>query len=129
MARTALTPTKLTPEAQNAVVLASVGAAIDATDSHVVTPPAGVAPEELIVWVTHTTASEKTITIKKGDNPPAVGSSAGDLVLTFAAGNTTAVNGMAPLSSRFLQSDGTIEIDVAASTTGRIAVFYLPRSV
>lgn len=130
MARTALTVTTLTPEAVSAFVLASGGTAIDATNNHVITPAADCDPRELVLFITHTTASEKTVTVKAGDNPPAVRNGAGDLVATMAAGNSTATHAFVPLtSSRFLQEDGTINVDVAASTTGRIAVLRIPRTV
>lgn len=128
MPRTAIPVTELTAEAATNVVLASVGVALDPTNEHVITPPADCDPRELMLWVTHTTSSEKDVTVLAGVNPPAVRNGAGDLVEAFAAGNTTAVNKIIPLtSSRFLQADGTIHVDVEAATTGRIACLRLPR--
>jgi hypothetical protein len=125
MARTAVTPTALTKDTQNAVVLASAGVAIDATNSHVVTPPAGYSIDDLELWVYNTTASTKTATVVAGDNPPALGQSAGDLVISLTDGSTTPTMCRTPLSSgRFSQSDGTVNVDIAASMTGRIAVYY-----
>lgn len=130
MARTALAVTTLTAETVTSTTLAGVGTAIDATNNHVITPPADCDPRELFLFIVHTTASEKTVTVKAGDNPPAVRNGAGDLVATMAAGNSTATLAIVPLSpSRFTQDDGTINVDVAASTTGRIGVFRLVRSV
>lgn len=129
MARTAITITELTAESATAVVLASVGGALDPTNGHVITPTGDIDPRELFLWVTHTTASEKDVTVKAGDNPPAVRTGAGDLVEAFAAGDSTPVNKIIPLtSSRFTQDDGTIIIDVEAAMTGRIACFRAPRS-
>jgi hypothetical protein len=130
MARTALSITTLTSESADAFVLASAGTAIDATNNHSITPPADCDPRELVLFITHTTASEKTVTVKAGDNPPAVRAGLGDVTATLAAGNSTATHAIIPLTgSRFLQDDGTISVDVAASTTGRIAVLRVPRNV
>ena len=129
MARTAVTITSLTSEASNLLVLASAGVAIDPTNGHSITPPAGCDPRELVLFISHTTGSTKTVTVKAGTNPPATHKGAGDLTLSLADGSTTAVNTLVPLTgSRFLQSDGTINVDAAASTTGRIACFRIPRT-
>lgn len=125
MARVALTPVTLTA---NTVVADPAGTALDATDSHVFTAshPTG----EYLVRVTNTTASTKTVTLKAGDSPPADAAGQGDLVLSCTAGNVTPVtNWIGPFSSaRFLQSDGTVNLDVAASMTGTITVFRVPRT-
>lgn len=125
MARTAVTPTALTKDTQNAVVLASAGVAIDATNSHSITPPDGYSIDDLELWVYNTTASTKTATVKAGDNPPARSTDEGDLVISLTDGSTTATMCRTPLSGdRFSQSDGTVNVDIAASMTGRIAVYY-----
>lgn len=130
MPRVALTPVAVNPETRTAVVLASVGAAVNAGvgEGHSINPPNGVMPEELMLWVSHTTASSKNVTVKAGVNPPSESSVRGDLVTAFGAGDATTVNGLIPLSSRFLQADGNINVDVEAATTGRIAVLYVPRT-
>lgn len=129
MARTAITVTSLSPEAVNALVLASMGVAIDATNSHVVTLAAGVDPRDCFVFIYHTTGSTKVATLKAGDNPPAVRAGGGDLAASMTDGSTTPTLAIIPLSaSRFSQSDGTYEVDIAASMTGRIAVIRMPRS-
>lgn len=125
MARTAVTPTALSVNTQNAVVLASAGVAIDATNSHVITPPAGYSIDDLELWVYNTTASTKTATVKAGNLPPALSQGAGDLVASFTDGSTTPTMARIPLSSaRFTQADGTVYVDIAASMTGRIACYY-----
>lgn len=129
MARTAISTTSLTAETVNAVVLASMGVAIDATNSHSVTLAAGVDPRDCFIFVYHTTGSTKTATIKAGANPPAVRQGGGDLVGSFTDGSTTPTLAIIPLSSsRFAQTDGTYNIDIAASMTGRIACFKMPRN-
>lgn len=125
MARTALTA--LTSAADSGTTLTSVS--LDATNSHVFTPtqPLG----EYVLVVTNTTASTKTITIKAGDNPPADASGVGDLTVSFGAGDSTpVVKTIGPLSSaRFIQNDGTVNVDVAASMTGTITLLRVPRTV
>lgn len=129
MARTAVTITELTAEAVTAPTLAALGVAIDATNSHVVTPTGAIDPRELFLFVVNTTASSKTATLKAGDNPPAARQGGGDLVATMTDGSTTPTLAIIPLSSsRFMQSDGTFEIDIAASMTGRIGCFRLART-
>lgn len=129
MARTAITVTSLTAETVNAVVLASMGVAIDATNSHVITPGAGVDPRDCFIFIYHTTGSSKTATLNAGDNPPAMRQGGGNLVATMTDGSTTPTLAIIPLSSsRFMQSDGTFEVDIAASMTGRIACFRMPRT-
>lgn len=125
MARTAVTPTALTKDTQNAVVLASAGVAIDATNSHSITPPDGYSIDDLELWVYNTTATTKTATVKAGDNPPARSTDEGDLVASFTDGSTTPTIARIPLSGdRFSQSDGTVNVDIQASMTGRIAAYY-----
>lgn len=129
MARTAITITSLTAEAANDLVLASMGVALDPTNGHSITPGARVDPRDLFVFIYHTTGSAKTVTLNAGDNPPAMRQGGGNLAKSMADGSTTATLAIIPLSSsRFQQSDGTFEIDVAASATGRIACFQMPRT-
>lgn len=128
MARTAITITSLTAEAAADVVLSTAGVAIDATNSHVITP-GSADPRELLLVIYHTTASAKIATVKAGANPPAVRNGAGDLAKSMADGSSTPTIAFIPLSSsRFMQADGTIQVDIAASMTGRIAVFRMPRN-
>ena len=104
--------------------------AIDATNSHVITPPSGAMPEELLLFLVHTTGSSKAVTVKAGDAPAAAQRGLGDLTITMGDGSSTAVLSLTPLSSsRFIQDDGTINVDIASATTGRIACFYVPRTV
>jgi hypothetical protein len=124
MARTALTPVDV---ASNTSTADPAGTSLDATNSHVFTPTSPL--HEYFIRVTNTTASTKTLTVKAGDNPPADAAGQGDLVVSLTAGNvTTQVKWIGPLTSaRFIQNDGTVNLDVAASMTGTITVFRLPR--
>ena len=115
MARTALPVTT----AYNSGA-APTATAIDATNSHVIAASA-TPTEALLIAVNNTFAGTKAPTTNAGDSPPASAAGQGDLAITCA----TSTNGI-PIridSSRFLQADGTIEIDLAASMTGTIVVY------
>ena len=78
---------------------------------------AAAKPERTILRVTNTNGSDRVVTIKAGDNPPALAAGLGDLAVTVAA--TTGVQWLGPFESgRFLQADGSMEIDIAASMAG-----------
>jgi len=98
------------------------GTAIVAANTHVITP---TKPFSKLVLRIVNTGAEKVITIKAGDSPPADAAGLGDLATTFAIGSSTpVVKWFAGLeSARFSQDDGSIEITVAASTTGFITAF------
>jgi hypothetical protein len=129
MARTAVSVTAMTPNAVSAFIAGTTGTAIDATNHHSITPPAGCPIEELLVVITNTTASTKAATVKAGDSPPADAAGVGDLSVSLTDGSTTPQSALVSLgSARFAQSDGTVEIDIAAAMTGRIACFRIPRN-
>lgn len=122
MADTAITGTVL---ALNDATADPAGTAIVHANTHIITPTGP--SSKLAIRLTNTTASEKTMTIKAGDNPPADAAGQGDLVITFAAGDSTPVVKWVVIeSARFIQSNGTVQITVAASTTGFIAAVELP---
>jgi len=63
-------------------------------------------------------------TIVAGDNPPAGAAGQGNLTKSMAQNETWVLG---PLSSaRFLQSDGTLQIDLAASFAGEVTAYYIP---
>lgn len=82
--------------------------------------------EETVFRVTNTgTAGD--ITILAGDNPPALASGLGNLVFEVAA--TTGHAFFGPFESgRFMQSDGTVLIDVETGMVGTITAFRVPRT-
>ncbi|WP_156722658.1 hypothetical protein [Streptomyces apocyni] len=81
-------------------------------------------PEQTVLRVVNT-GVEQDITIKAGDNPPALAAGQGDLVVTVAA--TTGVQFIGPFESgRFLQSDGSMLIE-AETADGTITAFQIPR--
>lgn len=84
-------------------------------------------PELTLLRVANTNGSNRVVTIKAGDSPPALAQGLGDLAVTVAA--TTGVQWIGPFESgRFIQGDGTIEIDFAASFAGTITAFKVPRN-
>ena len=118
MADTAITLTTL---ALNASTAQPAGTAIVAANTHVITPTK--ASSKVIVRLNNTFAGSKDFTILAGDNPPADAAGQGDLVIAIAQDATVLV---VLESSRFWQSNGTIRINVAASTTGFISAIQLP---
>ncbi len=129
MARTNLPLTTLTP---NSAVLNNAGTAIDAANGMTIALPSNAIPaspdaEQLLLYVQNTFAGTKTVTVRAGtSNPPAFRGGLGD----FTSGNLTASTGTAYLgpfdSSRFIQSDGSISVDFAASMTGTIWAVIVP---
>lgn len=124
MARTALTPVDLT---SNSATADPAGTDLDATNHHVFTPTSPL--HEYVIRITNTASATKDHSIKAGDNPPADAAGQGDLTCSLTAGNvTTQVKWVGPLTSaRFIQNDGTVNIDVASGATGKITVFRIPR--
>lgn len=121
MARTAVTVTELTA---NAATSEPAGTAADPTNDHVIS---GVPCEELLIRLANTNGSDRVATIKAGDNPPALEAGLGDLSVTVPA--TTGVKWIGPLTSaRFVQDDGTVLIDLAASFAGTVTAYRIPRT-
>lgn len=88
---------------------------------------ASAEPERTLIRVTNTEGSTNVVTVRKGDNPPALAAGQGDLAVTVAA--TTGVQYIGPLESgKYLQNDGTLEVDFEAGMTGAIDVLLLPKS-
>lgn len=122
MARTAIPVTSLVGNAATADV---AGTAIDQANGQVITVPRGCSPEELVLVVTHTASGAKNVTINAGDFE-----GKGALVTSFAAGNVTpVVKYIVPGSARFLQADGTIELDYESGATGTVKALWLQRKV
>lgn len=101
------------------------GTAIDTGNTHIITPTGPL--EEMIILITNTEASTNVVTVKAGDNPPAMSAGQGDLVLTANAATTGHII-VPPLeSARFLQNDGTLHLTVEAGMTGFIQAIQLPQ--
>lgn len=134
MARTNLPLTTMTP---NSAVLNNAGTAIDATNGMNIQLPTTAVPaagnaDTLVLYVQNTTASTKTVTVRAGVGGGATPGAAfrsglGDLT----TGNLTASTGTAFIGpfdvSRFIQTDGSLNIDFATSMTGTIWAVLLPK--
>lgn len=122
MARTAVTYDSLVG---NGSLADPSGTALDATNGHTI---ASAEPERTVLRVVSTASGPAlTFTVAAGDNPPALAAGQGDLDVTVASGATVFVG---PLESgRFLQSDGTLSLDVETGLTGTVTAFEVPRSV
>jgi hypothetical protein len=113
------------------VVLSRTGAATNAgttadpTNDHVV-DLGGHPLEDFEFRFTNTNGTDRVATIVAGDSPPALSAGLGNLDITVPAtsGDMT-VAGLE--SARYLQSDGTVHIDLAASFAGAVRAFRFPR--
>lgn len=115
----------ITPLVQNTAVAKPAGTAIVAANNHVITPTKGT--RKLLLRLTNTTASTKVWTITAGDKPAAGSAGQGQLDISLTDGSTTPQETWVTIeSARFMKSNGTIVITVAASTTGNIAAFQMP---
>jgi hypothetical protein len=104
----------------------NAGTTADPTNDHIV-DLAGVPLDEIVFRFTNTNGTDRVATIVAGDSPPALSNGLGNLDITVPAtsGDMT-VAGLE--SARFLQSDGTIHIDLAASFAGAVRAFRVPRA-
>jgi hypothetical protein len=84
-------------------------------------------PERMLIRVTNTEGSTNVVTIRAGDNPPALAAGLGDITVTVAA--STGVQYLGPFESgRILQDNGDVNIDFETGMTGAIDVLLLPRA-
>lgn len=118
---------------RDAVTVTSLGSGVAATT------PAGTAinttngatiaaagdTQRLLLRITNTNGTNRVATVKAGANPPAVRSGLGDLAITVPA--TTGDVLVVVESARFLQADGSISVDFAASMAGVISAVRLPK--
>lgn len=124
MARVALTLTTLTKDAGTTN---PTGTTADPTNDHVLTLSGKECLEEIFIRFNNTNGTERVATIVAGDNPPASAAGLGNLDVTVPA--TTGSVLVGPLeSARFLQDDGTLQIDLAASFAGTVAAIRIPRT-
>lgn len=123
MARDAITITSL---GINAATANPAGLTIDSTvvTNDMVVNASGNT-RGLLLQITNTSGADKVVTVKAGDNPPAFRAGLGDLEITVPA---TSGNVWISLeSARFVQDDGTINIDLATGHTGVARAFRLPK--
>jgi hypothetical protein len=81
----------------------------------------------ILFRVTNTNGTDRTITIKAGDNPPAFRAGLGDLAMVIPATSGDVVFSVE--SARHLQDDGTILIDFETSMAGKLWAFSLPTGI
>lgn len=121
MARTAVHVTTLTP---NTFVADPTGTTCDATNDHSIDP--GGPSEEIIIRIKQTDASARVATLVAGANPPALEAGQGTVTKSMAQNEVWFIG---PITSgRFMQADGKIYVDLAASFAGTIEAFKIPRS-
>lgn len=100
--------------------------AVDPTNGHTVAG-AFAKNDELLIYVDHTTASTKTLTIKAGAQPPSARASLGDVVLSLLATTKYFVGPFE--AAQFAQADGSLSIDIQAAMTGNIYAVRVKRDV
>jgi hypothetical protein len=122
MARTVVTVTTLTA---NAGTTEPAGTTADPTNDHSIDP--GGPTDLLLIRLANTNGTDRVATVVAGDSPPALNTGQGDLAITVPA--TTGVKWVGPLeSARFIQSDGLIHVDLAASFAGTVTAYKVPRT-
>ncbi len=117
MAVTTITPTELAYDVQSADLPITAGEAIVAADTHSIAYPQ---EGKLIIVLNNTFAGAKNFTVKAGDF---FANGQGDLVIAMAQND---VRFLVLSSDRFKDSDGNVNIEVEAGTTGFIMAFYMP---
>lgn len=115
----------VTDLAANAGVAAPAGTAISPTNG------ANIANfgdgGRVVVRVTNTNGTDRTVTVKAGVNPPSVREGLGDLAVVVAA--TSGVKYLVLETARFQKADGSIDIDFEASMAGNISALRIPKAV
>lgn len=127
MARTALNPTRLTPNGATAQPAGTAGT----VDGHFISTDTRtgvrdtVRLDDVTLHVTVATA-ETDVTVKAGEYPPAIAAGQGDLVTPCPVGVTI----IGPFESgRFLRNDGTVHINYETPANVTIRAYAHPRAV
>ena len=83
-------------------------------------------PERTLIRVANTHGSAHNLIVRAGDNPPALRAGQGDLTVEVAL--TSGVRTFGPFESdKYLQSDGSMEVDFSSGFTGTIDILLIPR--
>lgn len=122
MARDAVTLTALTI---NGDVAESAGTAVNVSNGASVDVAGDT--QGVVIVLKNTNGSDRVATIVAGTNPPAMLEGIGDLAVTVPA--TSGVKMVCLEGGRFVQSDGKIYINYAASFAGTAHAYRLPRGV
>lgn len=120
MARTAITVTELVAGQPTERV---AGTTADPTNDHEIALDFPL--EELLLIITQTDSTARVATIAAGVSPPALAAGQGDLDQSIDQDEEWIVAGLE--SARFMQSDGKLHIDLAASFAGTIEAYRVPR--
>lgn len=120
MTRDAVAITVLTA---NGAVTTPAGVTISTTNgANIARPTRG---RKMVVRITNTiTDATKTATVKAGASPPAGRAGLGDLTVAIPASDERLV---CLETARFVQTDGTINVDFSAGMTGKISAIELPQ--
>lgn len=105
----------------NAATAQGAGVAINTTNGGNLAA-AGMT-DTIVLIVDHTTVSDKVLTVKAGVYPPAFRQGIGDLALTITASTKQYIFLEA---ARFVQADGSINVDFASGMTGTCFAVRLP---
>lgn len=131
MARTNLPLTTLVP---NSGIAVPAGTTIDQSNGMNIQIPANTIPaapdtDNLVLVVANSVAAPKTVIVRAGAGGGVTPGAAfraglGDLTVTVAASSSAYVG---PLeSARFLQLDGSLNVDFGASAAGTIIALIMP---
>jgi hypothetical protein len=120
MPRTDVPITRLTP---GQWIAQGSGTTADPTNDHVInlgvsTGGKSTPLDELVIRILQTDATARVATIVAGDNPPALSAGMGDLTKSMAQNEVWYIHGLE--GGQYMQNDGTILIDLAASSAGTI---------
>jgi hypothetical protein len=98
------------------------GTTADPTNGHTIS---GFRPEVIVLRVNNTTAGPLNAIVRAGSQPLANASGQGDLTVSVAASGSVFIG---PLdSSRFLQNDGSLSLDLQAGFAGNVTAFRVSR--
>lgn len=122
MARDAVTINDLT---RNGAIAEAAGTTIVVANGAEIDP--GGNTQGLWIVVKNTNGSDRVATVLAGDDPPAKQQGQGNLAVTVPA--TSGVRLICVESGRFIQNDGKIHVDFAASFAGTIQAYRLPKGL
>lgn len=113
----------ITPIVSGTPLANPAGTAISPTNGAVINNAGDTS--RMLVRITNTNGTDRIATVKAGVSPPALRAGIGDLAVTVPA--TTGDVLLVLESARFMQADGSIQIDFAASMAGIISAVRKPK--
>lgn len=106
----------------NGSLTTPAGTTADQPNGHII--PVASRSQRIIVRLTNTNGTARVATFKAGVNPPAFRKDLGDLAVSVPA--TTGDVLVVLESARFVQADGSIWVDLAASFAGTVTAISMP---